>query len=154
MFFANKMDLPAALTSVAAETMFARVKRRADRGGISRHDSLAGAVACKRSGTSQWCKTKANADGLVRYAVKRLREGFTELVTCQPFYTSTQLASTFTHAQCLAAEVMAAATRSMVHLAEDYDITPTFISRHVRRFSNLFVSLSLSFRFFLSFLAL
>ena len=39
------------LTSVSAETMFARVKRRADRGGISRHDTRMGAVLCDRDGT-------------------------------------------------------------------------------------------------------
>ena len=63
------------LTSVGAETVFALVKRRADRGGISRHDTLSGAVACKRSGTTAWGRTKANPDGLIRLAAKRLREG-------------------------------------------------------------------------------
>jgi hypothetical protein len=39
------------LTSVGAETMFARVKRRADRGGVSRHDTRMGAVLCDRDKT-------------------------------------------------------------------------------------------------------
>ena len=39
----------------------------------------------------------------------RLREAFATLVTVQPFYTSTQLAATFTHAQCIQAELLSAA---------------------------------------------
>ena len=39
----------------------------------------------------------------------------------QPFYTSTQLAATFTHAQCLATELIAAATGSaMAPKSADY----------------------------------
>lgn len=40
----------------------------------------------------------------------RLREAFATLVTVQPFYTSTQLAATFTHAQCIQAELISAAS--------------------------------------------
>ena len=37
-----------------------------------------------------------------------LREAITAFVGNQSFYTSTLLASTFTHAQCIASEVLAA----------------------------------------------
>ena len=40
----------------------------------------------------------------------RLREAFATLVTVQPFYTSTQLAATFTHAQCIQVELLSAAS--------------------------------------------
>ena len=39
-----------------------------------------------------------------KHSPLQLKEAFAELVTMQPFYTSTQLAATFTHAQCLEAE--------------------------------------------------
>ena len=44
----------------------------------------------------------------------RLREGIINFVASQPFYTSTQLARTFTHAQCLASEIIAAATSASI----------------------------------------
>ena len=43
-----------------------------------------------------------------------LQSGVTNYVAQQPFYTSTLLASTFTHAQCIASEVIASATDSSV----------------------------------------
>ena len=63
------------LTSVGAETMFARVKRRTDRGGISRHDTLSDNVLCSRDGTVGWSRKQANPDGLMRLASKRRRKG-------------------------------------------------------------------------------
>ena len=63
------------LTSVGAETMFARVKRRAERGGISRHDTRMGAVLCDRDGTVAWARSKATAGGLVTQARRRWRKG-------------------------------------------------------------------------------
>jgi len=63
------------LTSVGAETMFARVKRRAERGGISRHDTRMGAVLCDRDGTVSWARAKADADGLFRQAARAWRRG-------------------------------------------------------------------------------
>ena len=63
------------LTSVGAETMFARVKRRTDRGGVSRHDTLAGNVLCSRDGTVGWVRQQRDADGLLRLASKRRRKG-------------------------------------------------------------------------------
>ena len=63
------------LTSVGAETMFARVKRRTDRGGISRHDTLSGNVLCSRDGTVRWARGQADTDGLLRLASKRRRKG-------------------------------------------------------------------------------
>ena len=63
------------LTSVGAETMFARVKRRTDRGGISRHDTLSGNVLCSRDGTVGWSRKQANPGGLMRLASKRRRKG-------------------------------------------------------------------------------
>ena len=44
----------------------------------------------------------------------RLREGIINFVASQPFYTSTQLARTFTHAQCLASEIIVAATSASI----------------------------------------
>lgn len=44
----------------------------------------------------------------------RLREGIINFVASQPFYTSTQLARTFTHAQCLASEIIAASTSASI----------------------------------------
>ena len=63
------------LTSVGAETMFARVKRRTDRGGISRHDTLSGIVLCSRDKTVGWTRQQADPDGLLRLASKRRRKG-------------------------------------------------------------------------------
>ena len=63
------------LTSVSAETMFARVKRRADRGGIARHDTRMGAVMCERDGTVGWTQGQSKAQGLVDLARKRWRVG-------------------------------------------------------------------------------
>ena len=63
------------LTSVSAETMFARVKRRAEAGGIARHDTRMGAVVCGRDGTVGWARSKDTAQGLVDLARKGLREG-------------------------------------------------------------------------------
>ena len=62
------------LTSVAAETMFARVKRRADRGGIARHDTRMGQVLCQRDGTVAWARSKEQAEGLLRLAARRWRK--------------------------------------------------------------------------------
>ena len=59
------------LTSVAAETMFARVKRRADRGGRARHDTRMGAVLCERDGTVGWARGKADPEALKAQARKR-----------------------------------------------------------------------------------
>ena len=61
------------LTSVGAETMFARVKRRADRGGVARHDTRMGAVLCDRDRTVSWARAKANSGGLLSQARKRWR---------------------------------------------------------------------------------
>jgi hypothetical protein len=55
--------------------MFARVKRRADRGGISRHDTRMGGVLCERDGTVAWSRGQAQADGLLTLARKRWRQG-------------------------------------------------------------------------------
>ena len=63
------------LTSVSAETMFARVKRRAERGGISRHDTRMGAVLCERDKTVAWAREQQDAEGLLRLACKRFRNG-------------------------------------------------------------------------------
>jgi len=63
------------LTSVAAEAMFARVKRRAERGGIARHDTRMGGVLCERDGTVEWARQQKDADGLLRLAAKRWRSG-------------------------------------------------------------------------------
>ena len=64
------------LTSVSAlETMFARVKRRADRGGIARHDTRMGGVMCERDGTVAWTWGQAKPQGLVNLARKRWRSG-------------------------------------------------------------------------------
>ena len=62
------------LRSVAAETMFARVKRRADRGGIARHDTRMGQVLCQRDGTVAWARSKEQAEGLLRLAARRWRK--------------------------------------------------------------------------------
>ena len=45
-----------------------------------------------------------------KHSPLHLKEAFAELVTTQPFYTSTQLAATFTHAQCLEAELISVAS--------------------------------------------
>jgi hypothetical protein len=63
------------LTSVSAETMFARVKRRADRGGIARHDTRMGGVMCERDGTVAWTWGQAKPQGLMNLARKRWRAG-------------------------------------------------------------------------------
>ena len=63
------------LTSVSAETMFARVKRRADRGGIARHDTRMGAVLCERDGTVAWTRGEEQAEGLMNLSSKRWRAG-------------------------------------------------------------------------------
>ena len=63
------------LTSVGAETMFARVKRRAQRGGIARHDTRMGAVLCDRDGTCKWARRKAEKEGLWRKAARNWRRG-------------------------------------------------------------------------------
>ena len=63
------------LTSVGAETMFARVKRRADRGGVARHDTRMGGVLCDRDGTVVWVRRKGDADGLLRKAARSWRAG-------------------------------------------------------------------------------
>jgi hypothetical protein len=63
------------LTSVSAETMFARVKRRADRGGISRHDTRMGSVLCERDDTVAWARGQAQVAGLWKQAGKRWRKG-------------------------------------------------------------------------------
>jgi len=63
------------LTSVGAETMFARVKRRAERGGIARHDTRMGAVLCERDATVAWAREQTDAAGLLRLACTRWRKG-------------------------------------------------------------------------------
>ena len=63
------------LTSVSAETMFARVKRRADRGGTSRHNTRMGAMLCDRDNTVGWTREKHNPDGLMRQASRSWRKG-------------------------------------------------------------------------------
>ena len=57
--------------------MFARVKRRAERGSIARHDTRMGAVVCERDGTVAWARGKGTsaADGLLQLARKRWRKG-------------------------------------------------------------------------------
>ena len=62
-------------TSVMAETMFARVKRRADRGGISRHDTRMGAVLAERDGTVNWLRNQREGERLWRLARRRWRKG-------------------------------------------------------------------------------
>ena len=59
------------ITSVMAETMFARVKRRADRGGVSRHDTRMGAVLCERDGTVAWLRNQKEGERLWRLARRR-----------------------------------------------------------------------------------
>jgi len=63
------------ITSVMAETMFARVKRRADRGGISRHDTRMGAVLAERDGTVEWLRDKPAGEKIWRLAARRWRKG-------------------------------------------------------------------------------
>ena len=63
------------LTSVGAETIFARVKRRTDRGGVARHDTLSGGVLVDRDGTVAWTRKKAEPDALYGMARKRWRGG-------------------------------------------------------------------------------
>ena len=63
------------ITSVAAETMFARVKRRADRGGIARHDTRMGAVLAERDGTVEWLRDKPAGEKIWRLAARRWRKG-------------------------------------------------------------------------------
>lgn len=63
------------ITSVWAETIFARIKRRADRGGISRHDSRIGAVLCERDGTVAWLRDKLEGERVWRLARRRWRKG-------------------------------------------------------------------------------
>ena len=63
------------LTSVGAETMFARVKRRAERGGVARHDTRIGAVLCERDGTVAWARNMAQAQALFDLARLQWRRG-------------------------------------------------------------------------------
>ena len=63
------------LTSVSAETMFARVKRRAERGGVARHDTRMGGVLCERDETVGWARSKANTQGLVDLARRQFHKG-------------------------------------------------------------------------------
>ena len=63
------------ITSVMAETVFARIKRRADRGGISRHDTRIGAVLCERDGTVAWLRNQREGERLWRLARRRWRKG-------------------------------------------------------------------------------
>ena len=63
------------ITSVMAETMFARVKRRADRGGISRHDTRMGAVLAERDDTVEWLRDKPAGEKIWRLAARRWRKG-------------------------------------------------------------------------------
>jgi hypothetical protein len=48
-------------TSVMAETMFARIKRRAERGGAARHDTRVGLTLCDRDSTVEWLASKGEA---------------------------------------------------------------------------------------------
>jgi hypothetical protein len=62
----------------------------------------------------------------------RLREGIINFVASQPFYTSTQLARTFTHAQCLASEIIVAATSASIlsQVLPSPRSSPTLLRRH------------------------
>lgn len=71
------------LTSLSVETMFARVKRRADRGGISTHDTRMGAVLCDRDGTVAWTRGQQNPDGLMRQASRSWRKGSGKQTICR-----------------------------------------------------------------------
>ena len=56
--------------------MFARWKRRADRGGVSRHDTRMGGVLYDRDKTGEWARGKGGkADALYRKAARRWRAG-------------------------------------------------------------------------------
>eukprot|EP00966_Prymnesium_polylepis_P336474 7391591-Prymnesium_polylepis.3 len=65
------------LTSVSAETMFARVKLRAKRGGVARHDTRMGAVLCDRDHSVAWAlgKTPEHTEGLWRLSATQWRKG-------------------------------------------------------------------------------
>ena len=65
-------------TSTSVERIFALFKRRADRGGVERHDNRAGAVACKRDRTDEWLRGKSEQqqDGMLTLARKRRRAAF------------------------------------------------------------------------------
>ena len=63
------------LTSVSAETMFARVKLRVKQSGISRHDTGIGKVLCERDGTVAWGRGQAHSDALWRQSATRWRKG-------------------------------------------------------------------------------
>ena len=53
------------LTLVSAERIFARVKRRAERGGKQRHDTLSGAELCAMDKTVVWVRgPDVNTSGL------------------------------------------------------------------------------------------
>ena len=55
--------------------MFARVKRRAERGGVARHDTRIGAVLCERDGTVAWARNMAQAQALFDLARLQWRRG-------------------------------------------------------------------------------
>lgn len=74
------------ITSVMAETIFARIKRRADRGGISRHDTRIGAVLCERDGTVQWLRDKREGERIWRLARRRWRRGSGSLTIAEERY--------------------------------------------------------------------
>ena len=63
------------ITSVGAETMFARVKRRAERGGVARHDTRMGVVLCDRDKTPAWARGEREAEALWRQAARGWRRG-------------------------------------------------------------------------------
>jgi hypothetical protein len=56
-------------TSVMAETMFARIKRRAEWGGAARHDTRIGLTLCDRDKTVDWLASKGDkAQGIYNLA--------------------------------------------------------------------------------------
>mmetsp|Transcript_26648 Transcript_26648/g.86078 ORF Transcript_26648/g.86078 Transcript_26648/m.86078 type:complete len:402 (+) Transcript_26648:268-1473(+) len=63
-------------TSVMAETMFARIKRRAERGGAARHDTRIGLTMCDRDKTVDWLASKGGkAQAIYNLARKTWRQG-------------------------------------------------------------------------------
>lgn len=63
-------------TSVLAETMFARIKRRAERGGAARHDTRIGLTMCDRDKTVVWLADKGDkAQGIWNLGRKAWRRG-------------------------------------------------------------------------------
>ena len=64
------------LTSVSAERIFSRVKRRAERGGRQRHDTLSGAELVAMDKTVPWARgADVNTEGVWRLSKKRHHVG-------------------------------------------------------------------------------